>query len=191
MSEFIQEDNSLKLASFGVKLRTVGTSSKNVSENYLLHPLSLSIRHSTLTAIIGQSGSGKTSLLSALAGRFDASRLEVTGSTSIQSKDVGYVAQTDFLLPFLTVFETLLLVAKLKIAKRALTDGDTHESIVEGVIKDLGLRECVDSRINNTQSAQTDSRGISGGEMRRVSVGIQLLSNPSGAFLICICRYFV
>ena len=49
---------------------------------------------------------------------------------------------------------------------------------VDSLLKDLGLQECADSTIGNTLM-----RGISGGERKRTSIGVELLTNPSLIFL--------
>ena len=95
---------------------------------------------------------------------------------SQSSKDIAYVQQFDFLFPYLTVKETLMYTAELKL-DRTLTRAE-KQRIVDEVILELGLKECA-----NTIIGDEWKKGISGGEKRRVSVGIQLLSNPSLIFM--------
>jgi ABC-type multidrug transport system ATPase subunit len=98
---------------------------------------------------------------------------------------VGFVSQQDFLLPFLTVKETLTFAATL-IAKSVRVRGDAvrYDSkqivpeLVDKVILELGLKEVADTFIGQDGVSIAGSRGISGGEKRRVSVGIQILSDP-------------
>ncbi len=88
----------------------------------------------------------------------------------------GYVEQFDTLLPTLTPYEMLLYTAELK--------RDRHESIaekkqiVEGVIEALALDTC-----RNTPIGSALSRGISGGQAKRVNIGIALVSDPRVLFL--------
>ncbi|KAJ5095583.1 hypothetical protein NUU61_004939 [Penicillium alfredii] len=135
----------------------------------------------SLTAIIGSSGSGKTSLLNLMAGRIGLSRARVAGATTfnadpnIERIRSAYVMQEDVLIPTLTVRETLRYSADLRLPPPT-TRAERH-AIVEQVILELGLKECADTRIGSTAH-----KGCSGGEKRRTSIGVQLLANPSVLF---------
>ncbi|KAG5973396.1 hypothetical protein E4U58_005221 [Claviceps cyperi] len=148
----------------------------------LLHSVSADLNPGTVTAIIGGSGSGKTTLLNTLAERILSSRLSQKGTVAfngragVHSIRHSYVMQHDILLPTLTVRETLHYSAALRLPSS--TPQETRDRVVEEVILELGLKECADTRIGNTQH-----RGCSGGEKRRVSIGVQLLANPSVLFL--------
>ncbi|KAL5091533.1 hypothetical protein Trisim1_003135 [Trichoderma cf. simile WF8] len=148
----------------------------------LLHSVDADLKPGTLTAIIGGSGSGKTTLLNNLAERVVSSRLSqqglavFNGQLGVNSVRHAYVMQQDILLPTLTVRETLRYSADLRLPSS--TSAEDRERIVEEVIRELGLKECANTRIGNSQH-----RGCSGGEKRRVSIGVQLLSNPSVLFL--------
>ena len=142
---------------------------------------------------MGGSGSGKTTLLNVLAGRFDEASYLIEGKVKLgkDSCSIGYVTQMDFLLPHLSVRETLMFTARLKISSskvkdllKGRIDGSSdslemYEQIVQDVIMDLGLKECADSRIGEDAEV-TGKRGISGGEKRRVSVALQILTDPEG-----------
>ncbi|KAB5542470.1 ABC transporter [Coniochaeta sp. 2T2.1] len=151
----------------------------------LLHSVSASLRPGTLTAILGGSGSGKTTLLNTVSERITSSpRLTKSGATlvngtpssTIHSVRHAYVMQQDVLLPTLTVRETLQYSADLRLP--AGTSTADRARVVDEVILELGLKECADTRIGNSQH-----RGCSGGEKRRVSIGVQMLANPSVLFL--------
>lgn len=148
----------------------------------LLHSVNADIAPGSLTAIIGGSGSGKTTLLNTMAERIVSSRLQqdgivtFNGETGVHNIRHAYVMQQDILLPTLTVRETLQYAADLRLPSSSKRK-DRHK-IVEEVIRELGLKECADTRIGNSQH-----RGCSGGEKRRVSIGVQLLANPSVLFL--------
>lgn len=135
----------------------------------------------SLTAIIGSSGSGKTSLLNLMAGRMSLSRAKVSGTctfngnSDIESIRSAYVMQEDVLIPTLTVRETLQYSADLRLPSP--TTKEERRAIVEQVILELGLKECANTRIGTTAH-----RGCSGGEKRRTSIGVQLLANPSVLF---------
>ncbi|KAI1763104.1 P-loop containing nucleoside triphosphate hydrolase protein [Hypoxylon sp. FL1150] len=148
----------------------------------LLSSVNASLTPGTLTAILGGSGSGKTTLLNTIAERMLSSRLSQAGTTTfnghqgVHSVRHAYVMQQDILLPTLTVRETLRYSANLRLPPP--TTEDERMRIVEEVILELGLKDCADTRIGNSQH-----RGCSGGEKRRVSIGVQLLANPSILFL--------
>ncbi|KAF7552513.1 hypothetical protein G7Z17_g4249 [Cylindrodendrum hubeiense] len=148
----------------------------------LLHSVNADIQPGTLTAIIGGSGSGKTTLLNTMAERVTSPRLKQQGVTTFNGK-VGvhgvshaYVMQQDILLPTLTVRETLQYAADLRLPPSITKD--QRMIVVEEVIRELGLKECANTRIGNSQH-----HGCSGGEKRRTSIGVQMLSNPSVLFL--------
>ncbi|KAH8904633.1 pleiotropic drug resistance protein [Coniochaeta sp. PMI_546] len=149
----------------------------------LIHSVSASLRPGTLTAILGGSGSGKTTLLNTISERMTSSpRLAQSGTTlfngqpSVHTVRHAYVMQQDVLLPTLTVRETLQYSADLRLP--ASTSPADRARVVDEVILELGLKECASTRIGNSQH-----RGCSGGEKRRVSIGVQMLSNPSVLFL--------
>lgn len=144
----------------------------------ILDDVSANMPPGSLTAIIGGSGSGKTSLLNQMSGRLQGKRLAISGKTLFNgSTDVShvrsaYVIQQDILLPTLTVRETLKYAAQLRLPS---TIGESERmQLVEEVILELGLKEAADTRIGNHAH-----KGCSGGEKRRTSIGVQLLSNPS------------
>ena len=148
----------------------------------LIYNVDASLKPGTLTAILGGSGSGKTTLLNTISERMISSRLTQKGAVSfngqlgVHSARHAYVMQQDILLPTLTVRETLQYAADLRLPPP--TTAEDRKRIVEEVILELGLKECANTRIGNHQH-----RGCSGGEKRRVSIGVQLLANPSVLFL--------
>ena len=148
----------------------------------LLHSVNASLRPGTLTAILGGSGSGKTTLLNTVSERVHSKRLTQTGAArfngleGVHSVRHAYVMQQDILLPTLTVRETLRYAARLRLPT-TVTPED-RERVVEETILELGLKDCADTKIGNSQH-----RGCSGGEKRRTSIGVQLLANPSVLFL--------
>ncbi|PGH12369.1 hypothetical protein AJ79_04317 [Helicocarpus griseus UAMH5409] len=147
----------------------------------VLDGVSSDMPQSSMTAIIGGSGSGKTSLLNAISGRMNASRVKgsgattFNGSTDINSIRSAYVMQQDVLIPTLTVRETLQYSADLRLPPP--TTQQERQKVVEQVILELGLKECADTRIGSSAH-----KGCSGGERRRTSIGVQMLANPSVLF---------
>jgi ABC-type multidrug transport system ATPase subunit len=148
----------------------------------ILNNVSAQISSGSLTAILGASGSGKTSLLNTMSQRMSGSRLKKTGDILYNGNDKlpsirsAYVMQKDVLLPTLTVRETLKYSAELRLPPPVTPE--EREAIVEEILLELGLKECADTRIGNNER-----KGCSGGEKRRTSLGVQLLANPSVLFL--------
>ncbi|KAK7736685.1 hypothetical protein SLS53_006893 [Cytospora paraplurivora] len=148
----------------------------------LLSGVSASLAPGTLTAILGGSGSGKTTLLNTISSRIASSRLSQSGNVLFNSQPgienirSAYVTQTDILLPTLTARETLQYSADLRLPPPS-TAADRMR-VVEEVIMELGLKEAAGTRVGSSIH-----RGLSGGEKRRVSLGVQMLANPSVLFL--------
>lgn len=147
----------------------------------LLSNVSADLPACSLTAIIGGSGSGKTTMLNILSARMSGPLLRTQGTAtfnggSLEGVRSAYVMQQDILLPTLTVRETLQYSADLRLPPP--TTAEERKRVVEEVILELGLKECADTRIGTHVH-----KGCSGGEKRRTSIGVQLLSNPSVLFL--------
>ena len=137
------------------------------------------------TAIMGPSGAGKTTLLDILAGRkasgFVGGRICLNGYP-VNPKEMrqlsGYVTQEDILPGSLTVREYLMFQAYLRISTSALDRKNVRAEAVTKRLAQLNLTGCGDSPIGNQFN-----RGISGGEKRRVSVAVELLSEPAILYL--------
>ncbi|KAI4527641.1 P-loop containing nucleoside triphosphate hydrolase protein [Schizophyllum commune Loenen D] len=148
----------------------------------ILDTISADFPQGSLSAILGSSGSGKTTLLNILSRRMRSSNLtvaglvEFNGSPKLSSISNAYVTQMDLLLPTLTVRETLLYAAALRLP--ASTNAEKRKQLVEEIILELGLKECASTYVGDGES----HKGCSGGERRRVSIGVQMLSNPSVLF---------
>uniref|UniRef100_A0A7S3QK67 ABC transporter domain-containing protein n=1 Tax=Dunaliella tertiolecta TaxID=3047 RepID=A0A7S3QK67_DUNTE len=132
-------------------------------------------------ALMGPSGSGKSTLLQVLGGR---STCRITGDmlfngvplTKNVKKKLGFVTQDDVLFAELTVYETLFFSAMLRLPRSWPKEKKLER--VEMVLTILGLQKCRDTIIGNNMM-----RGVSGGERKRVSIGAELLINPSVLFL--------
>lgn len=132
-----------------------------------------------LTVIMGSSGAGKTSLLNIIAGRIkNQANTKISGLVSANGKPIStidfkkycaFVRQEDLLLPFLTVKETLLYAGLLKINKPR----NEIDQLVDKLLIDLRLNTVSENKIGNYMY-----KGISGGERKRVSVGVELISEP-------------
>uniref|UniRef100_A0A8C6WPC3 ATP-binding cassette, sub-family G (WHITE), member 2a n=1 Tax=Neogobius melanostomus TaxID=47308 RepID=A0A8C6WPC3_9GOBI len=135
-----------------------------------------------LNAIMGATGSGKSSFLDVLAARKDPSGL--SGQVLIDGAPQppnfkclsGYVVQDDVVMGTLTVRENLRFSAVLRLP--ASISRQEKEEKVERLIQELGLGKVADSRVG-TQMI----RGISGGERKRTNIGMELIIDPSVLFL--------
>ncbi|KAG0337952.1 hypothetical protein BG000_004776 [Podila horticola] len=166
-------------------LERVGTS--------IFRNVDLRVQPGQVCLIMGGSGSGKTTLLNALAGRMNPHQTAISGSIAFngqapkrnwKSGQIGYLQQEDFLLPFISVRETLRFAADLRLP-RSMPTSEKY-NMVESLIMELGLKGCADVLVGDAHGGETDQggrHGISGGERRRVSAAIQLLTNPSA--LLC------
>jgi len=133
---------------------------------------------------VGPSGSGKTTLLDVLSGRANRGKLSASSKVLVNGKPrdkffkrkSGYVMQDDALLGSLTVKETLKFASLLRLPNSMKMA--EKEDRVNMVISELGL-----SKVSNQKVGSQFSRGISGGERRRVAIGIELLTSPSILFL--------
>jgi len=173
----------------------------------ILHDMRVLVKPGQMMAILGSSGSGKTTLLNTLAGRM---RHDLAGTRIVQtrvgqsldpptsvtssfyydsetgqnipvsklSSRISYVMQDDRLLPHLTCYETLYYAGMLRLP-RALTKVQKEEKIQQ-VILELGLRDCAHTRVGSSNSS---GERLSGGERRRLSIAVQLLTHPSILFL--------
>lgn len=154
----------------------------------ILQGLSGTAQSGQLLAILGPTGSGKTTLLNVLAARLQDSGknslMALTGSITVNGtkrEEVwfrtisAYVSQDDYLYPHLTVFETLLLSANF-----FLPSSSEEEKVrtVANTINELGLLKAHDVIIGDAKT-----RGVSGGERKRTSIAVQLLTNPAVLFL--------
>ena len=133
-----------------------------------------------LTALMGPSGAGKTTLLSILrGGRCSMGSMAIDGApyTTTTRKLIVTVPQDDVLLAGLSPLEMLVYAAHLRLP-RALGRA-AKLARVQMVLSELNL-EGEDQR---TRIGSVDARGLSGGQRKRVSIGLELLTNP--AVLLC------
>ena len=162
---------------------TVVNSQNKKEKIDLLKHVSGFLQPGEMSALMGPSGSGKTTLLDVLAGRKTVGSIQgnITFGGEKPSKNflrryTGYVEQTDTLLPILTVEEMLLYTADLK---RPMEESKEKKmEAVNELVQVLALTSCRDVLIGNELA-----RGISGGQAKRVNIGIALITNPKVLFL--------
>ncbi|KAF5737134.1 ABC-2 type transporter family protein [Tripterygium wilfordii] len=149
----------------------------------LLNDISGEAREGEIMAVLGASGSGKSTLIDALADRIAKESLK--GSVTLNGEVLesrllkvisAYVMQDDLLFPMLTVEETLMFSAEFRLP-RSLSKSK-KKARVEALIDQLGLRSAAKTVIGDE-----GHRGVSGGERRRVSIGLDIIHDPIVLFL--------
>ncbi|KAK9368703.1 hypothetical protein V1509DRAFT_622536 [Lipomyces kononenkoae] len=178
------EDESYKLMSSHTPATllfrnvTYGVNSKKI-----LHGIQGIVRPGEIMAIMGASGAGKTSLLDILAhknkGGVIGGDILVNGfkvSESQFKSITGFVDQEDALMPTLTVYETILNSALLRLPK-TMSRNAKRLRVFE-TMNELGIMGIKDQFIG-----WEGHRGISGGEKRRVAIACELVTSPSILFL--------
>lgn len=156
---------------------------RKISEKQILKDVS-GIMKPGMNAIMGATGSGKTSLLDVIAGRKNPAGLRegyvlvdgkvVTSELRLRS---AYVVQDDILMGTLSVRENLLFSANLRLNPKHHSTSEKNDR-VNAIIEDLGLVDCADTKIGTEFL-----RGVSGGERKRCSIGMELITSPSLLFL--------
>ncbi|GBG79617.1 hypothetical protein CBR_g29766 [Chara braunii] len=156
---------------------------KNKAEKAILKNLRGYIPPSTFVAIMGPTGCGKTSLLNVLGGRvLKGGRIEGEVLVNGESRDSSfkrisaYVMQDDVLYHTLSVRETLIVAAKLRLPSSMPLSEKLR--LVDSIITELSLNKAANTWIGNDLV-----RGVSGGERKRTNIAVELLSDPSLLFL--------
>ena len=127
-------------------------------------------------------GAGKTTLLNYLANRDPSKNITKTGEVLINGaerskvdfeKYIGYVQQDDVLYQTLTVYECLLFAAKMR-----LPSSVDHNGRVRQILESLKLEKAADTKIGGPLV-----KGVSGGERKRASIAVELITDPTLIFL--------
>ncbi|KAI8326139.1 P-loop containing nucleoside triphosphate hydrolase protein [Martensiomyces pterosporus] len=146
----------------------------------ILHDISGSIYPGELVAIMGSSGAGKTTLLNILSGRVQGGRLYGDIKFGGNKRDshsfkrlLAFVEQDDMLHPALTVEETLLASAQLRLPDTKYTEDDKRQRVTE-ILRQLRL-----THVKDTSIGGYFHRGVSGGERKRASIGTELVTDPA------------
>ena len=159
-----------------ITLQSVTQQLKNGAR--ILDDISLVVEPNEFVALLGPSGSGKSTLMNAMTGRRRASG----GQISLNGEDfyansakyrqrIGHVPQQDIVHFALSVQQELTFSARLRLPAGA--PAGTIVQRVSDVVGQIGLQERVNTRISD----------LSGGQLKRVSLGVELLSDPELLFL--------
>jgi putative ABC transport system ATP-binding protein len=157
-----------------VRLEAVSKAYGNGSSRLeVLNDLELDLPQGETTSLVGRSGSGKSTLLSLIAGlmRPDSGHISIGGQrmdqlnddgrASLRAERIGFVLQSDNLIPFLTAVENVELAIGFAQGRRSMARA-------RELLSDLGLGQ----RINHLP------RQLSGGESQRVAVAVALANEP-------------
>ena len=147
----------------------------------LLNNVSGFVEPGMLVLLLGPPGAGKTTLLEVLAGRKTTKRgtMDLKGEILVNGQPwtedfnriAGFVTQEDFHIPQMTVRETFMFSSQLR--NHPLVSLEKKKERVEVVLDILGLRHTADTVVGGELL-----RGVSGGERKRVSIGVELVKGP-------------
>lgn len=185
MSELVQTAVSLHLPrnkKIDIEFEniTFTVSNGRKGKKQILKGVSGKFKSGELTAIMGPSGAGKTSLLNILTGFQSNGMKGVIKSTALSLRKSGskqyrkescYILQDDQLVPFFTVDEIMNMSANLKLPCN--TSDKTKEYIINEILRTLGLSSCKETRCGQ----------LSGGQKKRLSIALELVNNPPVMFL--------
>lgn len=162
----------------GLKVEAYGLNRWVRKDLNILQNISLCFQPRELVVVVGQSGGGKSTLINAIIGYKPATQGQVlVNGTNVYRNydavrnDMGYVPQRDIIHMGLTVYQALDYTARLRMP-RDTTKAERHKRILE-VLEDLDLLHRKDSPISK----------LSGGQQKRVSIGVELLTSPGLFFL--------
>ncbi len=150
--------------------------------NIGLRDINISEDTGKLVGIMGASGSGKSTLLNVLNGNDipTEGQVLINGIDIHKDKDkvegvIGYVPQDDLLIDELTVYENLYYNGKLCLSN--LTEEQLNDKII-ALLKSLDLMSTKDLKVGNVLE-----KTISGGQRKRLNIGLELLREPSVLFV--------
>jgi ABC transport system ATP-binding/permease protein len=169
--QLMSEEGRLRLDAFHL-VKTVGKGKR------ILNDVSLSIKPQEFVAVVGGSGAGKSTLVTALCGFKPATEgavllngVDLYRNFAAYRNEMGYVPQDDIIHVDLSVRKALDYAAKLRMP--ADTTRAERQQRVNDVIDELDLKMHADKAI----------RQLSGGQRKRASIGVELLTRPSLFFL--------
>lgn len=163
------------------------------------------VKAGEVCAMMGPSGAGKSSLLNVLAGRSaPAPGISVTGNVTVAGRpinpvafrrNIAYVMQDDALMATQTPRDALRFSASLRLP--AKLSQQEIDALVDKTLVDLGLDGCSDVLIGGPMIKGMHVStsllclhflvGISGGQRKRTSIGIEIITNPALLFLDGMC----
>ena len=177
---FTLGDNQLEQLdeSSGLRVTVQGLQKWVRKDLNILQDISLNFQPREFIVVVGQSGGGKSTLVDAIAGYRPATHgtvsvngIDVYKNFAAIRNEIGYVPQKDIIHMELSVYQALDYTARLRMPPDT-TSAERHQRIME-VLEDLDLTHRQDVSIS----------GLSGGQQKRVSIGVELLTKPGLFFL--------
>jgi ABC-type multidrug transport system ATPase subunit len=163
-----------------VAIEAIAISKVVGSQRVILQELSLTIEQGEFIALMGPSGCGKTTLLQCLNGVGPATDgtvkihgLDLIENYELLKRKIGYVPQKDIVHKELTVDQTLFYAAKLRLPD------DTSEAFITQRIDDV----LTSLKINRPDIRKTKVGALSGGQVKRVCIAVELLNDPTILFM--------
>jgi ABC-type lipoprotein export system ATPase subunit len=151
----------------------------------LLHSVSGAFKSGRMCALMGSSGAGKTTLMDVVAMRKNSGTVQ--GDVRLNGfpqeaesfrRCSGYVEQFDVQTPQLTVRETVLFSARLRLDSKKVKTDEEKQTFCDQVLRTLELTELSDCLVGNDQEG-----GLSFEQKKRLSIAVELAASPSILFL--------
>jgi len=169
--KFFTEEGKIRLDAIG--LSRIIADGKSILQN-----ISFSVKPCEFVAIVGTSGAGKSTLIKALCGVIppDSGDVFINGSDFYDNIEsfrfqLGYVPQDDIVHNQLTVYKALYYAASLRLPEDI--PQKEIDALIEQVLEELEMKDRKHTQIGK----------LSGGQRKRVSIGVELLTRPSLFFL--------
>lgn len=145
-----------------------------------MHDFSFTLSSGQLLAIMGGSGTGKTTLLSLLNGNLkpQSGTITINGHAIDEPESkalIGFVPQDDLLVEELTVFENLMFTARL--CFEGMSAEEMHRRVMD-TLSNLGLLPIKDLKVGSPLQ-----KTISGGQRKRLNIALELIREPAVLFL--------
>jgi ABC-type multidrug transport system ATPase subunit len=162
----------------GLRVQAAGLQKWVRKDLNILQDISLVFQPREFVVVVGQSGGGKSTLVDAISGyrpatdgQVQVNEVDVYHNFDAIRNDIGYVPQRDIIHMELTIYQALDYTAQLRMPADT-TKEERHQRITE-VLTDLDLLHRKDVQIS----------GLSGGQQKRVSIAVELLTKPGLFFL--------
>jgi ATP-binding cassette, subfamily G (WHITE), eye pigment precursor transporter len=173
---------AVEWANVGFTVRaTSGARSSVAPTRHILRGVSGEALPGELMVLMGPSGAGKSTLLDCIAGRNRdcTGEILVNGKpwNALSARRACYVMQDDLFYANLTVLEHLTFQAQLRMGGDSVL---TRQQRVDAVVSELGLSVCKHTRIGDPANG---TKGLSGGQRKRLALATELLTNPSLLFV--------
>ena len=198
----VEDSNARASSTGGIRWKNLSVSIKNKQANkpkLLLHPSTHHVENGSVCGVLGPSGAGKSTLLAALSSTtLKSAGLHVSGAVwmdeevedsadagmptsmdkaylSTRNGEVAFLHQSDAFFSMLTPRETLDLAAYLQLSG---CDAAERRRVVDNMLDSLGLSAVSDRSIGDRTMGGGDGGGLSGGERRRLSLAVELITSP-------------